>query len=243
LAACSGHSDRGPVGDARWFENSHPLRAWVCRSADAGRTWERLGDLPESGLSNPYIPFGDLVPGADGALRMSTYTGDVTWLLRSADGGLTWGEPVLLRAAGGTETALLHLGAGRWLAACRVEPGGYLELLRSDDDARTWTFSQVLSLPGQHPAHLLRLADGRVLLTYGNRNRGHLGVDVRVSADEGATWAPPLRLAESPQFDSGYPATVQLAEGKLATAFYTALPGEFQYEMRVTRWGVEDLSG
>jgi hypothetical protein len=174
---------------------------------------------------------------------MSTYAGEASWVLRSADGGVTWGEPALLRADGGTETALLHLGAGRWLSACRVEPPGHLELLVSDDDARTWSFSQVLSLPQQVPAHLLRLADGRILLTYGNRCAGHLGVDVRVSADEGATWTAPRRLAEAPEGDCGYPATVQLAAGSLVTAFYTRLPGEFQYEMRVTRWGAEDFPG
>jgi hypothetical protein len=33
-----------------------------------------------------------------------------------------------------------------------------------DDDGRTWRPEQALRLPGQRPAHLLRLADGRVLL-------------------------------------------------------------------------------
>jgi hypothetical protein len=240
VVACSGWDHRGPVGDAQWFEGSQCLRAWVCRSRDAGQTWERTGELPESGVDCPYIPFGDILPGADGALRMSTYTGDATWVLRSADGGTTWGEPVLLRGDGGTETPLLHLGEGRWLAACRVEPSGYLELLTSADDARTWTPAGPLSLPAMHPAHLLRLADGRILLTYGNRCPGHLGVDLRLSADQGATWTAPARLAESPRGDSGYPATVQLPDGRLVTAYYTALPGEFQYEMRVTRWQPED---
>lgn len=242
LVACSGHSDRGPVGEARWFEHSHPLTAWISRSADDGRTWERIADLPESGLDYPYIPFGDVLPGADGALRLSTYTGDATWVLRSTDGGVTWGDPVLVRPAGGTETALLHLGAGRWLAACRVQPSGYLELLTSADDAHSWTAAGFLTLPGMHPAHLLRLADGRILLTYGNRCSGHLGIDIRLSADEGATWTAPARLAESPHGDSGYPATVQLSDGRLVTAYYTALPGEFQYEMRVTRWEAKDYS-
>jgi hypothetical protein len=66
-------------------------------------------------------------------------------------------------------------------------------------------------------------------------------VDIRVSADEGKSWSAPRRLAESPQGDSGYPATVQLPEGGLVTAFYTRIAGEFQYELRVTRWEAEDL--
>jgi hypothetical protein len=191
------------------------------------------------------IPFGDIQPGADGALRMSVYAGGpgghTAWVLRSGDGGVTWGEPALVREGCGTETALLHLGEGRWLAACRAEPPAQLELFTSADDARTWVFSQTLSLPQQAPAHLLRLAEGRILLTYGNRCGGHLGVDIRVSADEGKSWSAPRRLAESPQGDSGYPATVQLPEGGLVTAFYTRIAGEFQYELRVTRWEAEDL--
>ena len=39
-----------------------------------------------------------------------------------------------------------------------------MQLFASDDDGRSWQNRGPMTPPGQHPAHLLRLADGRILL-------------------------------------------------------------------------------
>ena len=83
---------------------------------------------------------------------------------------------------------------------------------------------------------MARLADGRVLLSYGNRCWNNFGVDVRISADEGMTWSPPIRIANCPRSDCGYPSTVQLADHTAVTAYYTQVSEDFHYEMRVAIW-------
>jgi hypothetical protein len=62
------------------------------------------------------------------------------------------------------------------------------------------------------------------------------GVDIRLSADEGLTWGAPIRLADMPMADGGYPSTVQRPDGQLVTAYYAQQPGEYQYAMPVATW-------
>ena len=112
----------------------------------------------------------------------------------------------------------------------------HLELFSSDDDARTWKRRQPLTLPLQVTGHLTRLADGRVLLSHGNRCWNNYGVDVRLSDDAGSSWSPPFRIADCPRSDCGYPSTVQTADGTAVTAYYTQVSDDYHYEMRVAHW-------
>jgi len=245
VVLCGGWSDRGPVGQPSWAPR-RLLRPWVCRSSDAGRTWQTTGDFPDPPTNarvkaEAFVPFGNIVAGADGTLRAAAYLrkedGRECYLLRSRDDGRTWGDPVILNPAG-NETAILHLGGGRWLAASRElheNKTADVVLCTSDDDGRTWQRRKPLTLPNQVTSHLLRLADGRVLLSYGNRNWGNFGVDVRLS-DDGRTWGAPIRIASAPFSDCGYPSSVQLPDGRVVTAYYTKVSHDFHYEMRVAFW-------
>ncbi len=142
---------------------------------------------------------------------------------------------------GVNECAPLHLGNGRWIAVIRTHSPANMHLLRSTDDGATWIDTGSITRPSEHPAHLLRLADGRVLLTYGNRINGQRGVDARFSSDEGATWTPAVRLIDLPEVDLGYPSSVQLADGKIVTAYYAAKgPGHDGYHMGVVIWSLPE---
>jgi len=253
VVICSGWSNRYPAGQTGAPFRARVLPPWVCRSADGGRTWEIdktafPAAAPDDGWAN--IPFGDVLRGQDGALRVATYSVrntdggrmDRVWIYRSPDDGRSWGEPVAVHQEGShNETALLHLGGGRWLAAARTHSRGtdgrryHLSLFESDDDAHRWSLRGPVTDTSQHPGHLLRLSDGSVLLTYGNRTDDR-GVDVRFSRDEGRTWSEPRRIAEF-QGDGGYPSSVQRPDGRLVTAFYaratTACNG---YQMAVVVW-------
>ena len=256
VVIASGWTHRPPKGKPAGHEPpAHTLPAWVCRSSDGGRTWSRDAGLPaapEPGMGPVAVPFGDVLQSADGALCVSAYAGrreaggvrSSAYLYRSYDDGRTWGQGTVIGKDDCNETAPLHLGEGHWLAASRTERLGELHLFVSEDDARTWRFSQPLSLPGQHPAHLMRLPDGRILLTYGNRCVGHTGVDVRVSADEGQTWGDPKRLVNLDFVDLGYPATVATNDGKLCSAWYTSglAAAHQRYHMGTLIWDVNEVA-
>jgi len=242
LVIASGWSDRPGPGVPRWHQGAHILTPWVCRSADGGRTWERAATVAYPDPDGAYVPFGDIV-GGDGVLAASFYSArrggsSSAYLFRSHDDGRTWGDVSLIAPDDYNETAILRLTEGRWLAACRTSRDGHLELWTSDDEGRNWRGEGALTLPGQHPAHLAELADGRILLVYGIRNRGLYGVGARLSADRGRTWGAPSVLADfGDATDGGYPASVQLADGTVVTAHYAnRVPMHHRYHMGITRW-------
>ena len=192
------------------------------------------------------IPFGDIVRSPDGTLGASFYSWhprerNTAYLLRSRDDGRTWAEPTVIGPDDYNETDLLPLDAERWLAACRTLKDGHLELFASEDGGSSWTCRGLLTLPRQHPAHLLQLADGRILLVYGIRNRGLYGVGARLSEDEGQTWGDPMLLVDlEDATDGGYPSSVQLRDGTIVTAYYcNRIRAHRRYHMGVLLWKVE----
>lgn len=231
------------------FQQRSVLDPRVCRSADGGRTWERADtvDLPEAG-QRWYIPFGDVVAGDEG-LAVAFYSSppeggtNTAWFVRSTDDGRTWGDASVIATDDYNETDLLFLGHGRWLAACRTFADGHVDLFASEDEGRSWTARGPVSLPRQHPPHLTRLKDGRLLLTYGLRNEGLHGVAARLSEDEGVTWQAARILVhlEEPT-DCGYPSSSQLADGTIVTAYYSRrIPQHERYHMGIVRWTAAEL--
>ena len=241
VALVSGWNNRPPLGEEPedGFKSATPLGPWVCRSTDGGRRWTHEDSFPSNDNGSGWIPFGAIMPGEDGALRACAYDAHSTHavMFRSDDDGRTWTDPVPIDASG-NETAPLHLGGGRWLAAARQEPKPECGLIlsTSDDDGRTWARDQRISGFSEHPGHLLRLADGRILVTYGIRTEGEHGVGIRFSDDEGRMWGEPMRLVDVPPRDCGYPSTAQLPGGGCVTLYYTGVPAAWTYEMRAAAW-------
>ena len=59
----------------------------------------------------------------------------------------------------------------------------------------------------------------------------------KLSADEGKTWSAPLRLANTLSGDCGYPSSVQRADGKIVTAWYSkASVNHDRYHMGIAIW-------
>ena len=231
-----------------------------CISDDGGVTWDR--DV----VPLDRVPFGDVFTLPDGRLACPAYTRtsqqpkrSASSILFSDDGGRTWGDE---RAVAETsETHVVRLSSGVWLAAGRtscldrmdgVLPHGSGELLfRSEDEGKTWSPGKPISPQGQENAHLLELADGRLLCSFTSRIPGLFGVVLRLSDDGGDTWSYPVVLISMPardwhKTDCGYPSTVQLDDGTLVTAYYFGpkkpewaahgLPWHQRYHMGVASW-------
>lgn len=199
---------------------------------------------------NEFMAFGDIVPGADGSLRALCYAvtrdtkfGDLkraykVSMFRSDDDGRTW-KVLSAISDHHSETTPFHLGGGKWLAAARSrEPIAALDLFRSEDDGKTWRLDQQLTKTSQHPADLLRLRDGRLLLSYGHRIPGQFGVAAKFSADDGATWSEPITvLSDLTDGDCGYPSSVQLPGGEILTAYYAhGVASHQRYHMGAVVW-------
>ena len=226
---------------------------FVITSRDGGRSWDAeptrvdSAPLPRAGCSDAVLEL------ADGTLLLPAYGGEPgstfarAYVIRSRDGGRTWGEPGLIAqhpegALSFEEPALCDLGDGRLLATLRagVYRVGYEYLYRafSDDGGLTWHSLEETPMWG-HPSHLLHLQDGRVLCTYGYR-RESFGVRACLSADGGVTWDIAHEVVlrdDATNGDCGYPSSVQLPDGTLVTAYYTHGDDEIRH-IAATRWRV-----
>jgi sugar lactone lactonase YvrE len=248
IVLCSGWTDHQQPGRPKQapFRDA-VLSNWILRSADGGRSWTRHENFPkpEPGWKE-YIPFGDVWADAGGALHVSCYQSRLpdpqsgsklrtfrSWHFRSDDDGRSW-LAVSVIGERHNETQLFPLGSGRWLAAARIEA---MDIFRSEDDGRTWGEAVRVTERNEINGHLLRLQDGRLLLTYGVRVAGRHGVCAKFSTDDGRTWGPSVRLAVSYINDCGYPSSVQLADGRIITAYYSKSAPEYPgYHMGTAVW-------
>ena len=147
----------------------------------------------------------------------------------------------MIGRGGLNETTPLRLSGGDLLACARTfkdqAPGNEqrLELFRSTDNGASWTREQAVSEPMEHPAHLLELADGRVLLTYGDRTHSSWRSNWPDGSPGKAEFPNGIKTRISS--DGGYPATVQLADGRLLTAFYARRTADYDgYQMATVTW-------
>lgn len=246
LVISSGWWDKRQEGQDTLFDG--PFRKaiaqpWVSRSKDGGKTWQINKtafplNAPDGGL---LIPYGDIETAANGDLLAGAYSTkgpgetDRLYIYRSSDDGATWGSPVVMdEPSGCNETALFHMGGGQWLAAGRVNGKG-LRLYASADDGKSWTFRKWIATGPRYPAHITRLHDNRILITFGNRS-GSKGIDAIFSSDGGNIWTKPKRLAGF-EGDGGYPASMQRPDGMVLTVFYAKKTQVYDgYQMAALVW-------
>jgi hypothetical protein len=150
--------------------------------------------------------------------------------VRTSDGGKTW---QLVGHVGPEPTgyaimpSTVRLSAGELLTTIRRKEEGakgrsWIEAWKSADDGATWSLvNELVSDTGEgNPPHLIKLRDGRLCLTYGNRAKP-FGICARMSGDAGATWSQPIYLrADGGGRDIGYPRSVQRLDGKVVTVYY-----------------------
>lgn len=249
LLVVSGGWTYHPRDDKGAYKKKTLLRPTASRSSDGGRTWSISAKFPDGADGMTLVPFGNVETGADGAVRVAAYSYnttvnprvDICYTAVSKDNGSTWTLGSIIGQPAANETDILHLGGGKWLAAARDlgatgQRQHSTDIYASDDDAKTWRQLASPVGPSQHPADLLKLADGRVLLTVGDR-RADRGVNILLSADDGKTWTEPARISHGVSGDCGYPSTAQLKDGTLVTVFYAAKTKDYdKYQMVAVRW-------
>jgi len=218
---------------------------YYSKSADGGKTWGAAKSY-QSELLTLASPYGRIIQAPNGTLLMPVYgdprqsidgVRDISILLRSADGGETWGDESLV-ATGHNETSFALLPGGRLLAAARSE-SGHISTLFSNDLGRTWSDLVQVTRDGEHPADLTVLQSGRVLLTFGRRIRP-MGCGLLLSDDGGQSWntdREALLAGDGIESgDLGYPSTVQLDDGGIVTVLYYASGSEMTADFR-NAWG------
>ncbi len=225
------------VSDA---QRKKALGVWMIRSTDDGLTWSRRFD---SVVNSPHGP----VALSDGSLL---YAGKDLWrtqrigVARSTDDGLswTWQSEIPTRSGDrGTDYHELHAvecKSGRLVAQIRNHNRtSHRETLqcKSTDGGATWSTPRSIGVWGL-PSHLLRLSDGRLLMSYGYRRKPY-GNQARLSEDEGRSWSDPITISgDGMGGDLGYPSTIQRDDGVLVTVWYERMASSKLAVLRQATW-------
>jgi sialidase-1 len=177
-------------------------------SADAGRTWIPLGEIPvmpgtwSGAYHEPHVvelPSGRLI----GMIRVQDW----------APQG--WMGPPPFERLGLVIFSMMQT--------------------ESTDGGHTWSVPKPLGFHGS-PPHLLRHSSGVLILTYGYR-LPPFGQRVAVSRDDGATWEHDWTIRDDgPDLDLGYPSTVEMADSSLFTVYYQKVKGGEKCSLLWSRW-------
>lgn len=225
-------------------ERKAELGEWVIRSTDGGKSWSNR--IPTV-VNSPHGP----LQLADGRLL---YAGKQLWtderkigVAESTDDGQTWKwlADIPVRAGDSVkeyhELHAIEAADGTIIAQIRNHNAANKgETLQSEskDGGKTWTEPHGIGVWGL-PSHLLRLKDGRLLMSYGHR-RPPYGNQARLSTDNGKTWGEAMILSgDGIGGDLGYPSTVEQDDGTLLTVWYETMKEPKLAVLRQARWRVK----
>ncbi len=208
---------------------------WMMRSTDAGVNWSPRYRVPG------YSPHGP-VNLKDGRLFYATSNGKKAVAYVSDDDGVTWkmlsempvraGELHAVEAADGAIVVQVRdkIANGKGTVQNTAQ-------IVSTDGGKTWSEKQKVA--DGFPSHLLRLGDGRLLMTYAWRQEP-FGIRGKISGDHGRTWSEEFVLTkDAAGWDLGYPSSVELADGGLLTVWYEAPKEVHKAVLKEACWRLE----
>jgi Neuraminidase (sialidase) len=100
------------------------------------------------------------------------------------------------------------------------EGGGCFWSNVSEDNGVTWSEPENTNIRSGACPRLLKLSDGRLLLTFGRRCPPY-GIRAMLSKDGGATWGDTAWiLRELDNSNQGYTSSVELGDGRIFTVSY-----------------------
>lgn len=255
------HTDKGWVSKAmpaerfaRWKaaherlsddERKAELGEWIIRSIDGGKTWSpRIPTV----VNSPHGPI-QLKDGRQLYVGKQLWTGEKkVGVAESKDDGLTWQWLAEIPTRPGDDATksyhelhAVEASDGTLIAQIRnhnATNAGETLQTESKDGGKTWTVPHSIGVWGL-PSHLLRLRDGRLLMTYGHR-RKPFGNQARLSTDNGQTWGEAMIISgDGIGGDLGYPSTVELGDGTLLTVWYEKMKEQPHAVLRQATWKME----
>ena len=218
------------------------LGYWTRRSRDGGVTWEEPVRMAGT------APHGSILLRDGRLMQMGKVGGGEMALVAetSIDDGQSW--QVIGTVSIPPEEQYKHYHEphvaerqdGTLIALFRYQPEDHEQHImrqsESTDGGRTWTRTHSTGIWG-YPPHLLTLADGRMLVTYGRRKEP-CSERACISTDGGATWDTDneMTLCDAVNGDLGYPSSVQLGDGSILTVYYQDPGPEKDTCLWATHW-------
>jgi hypothetical protein len=160
---------------------------------------------------------------------------------RTDDGGLSWhfiswvgpepqkGFRIMPSAVRTSETELVLTSRVRFedkewseLSQAERQKSRYIDSWVSQDNGKSWNYlgKPVDDLGEGNPPCLIKLKDGRLCLTYGQRSEPY-SICAKLSNNNGRTWSLPIILrSDGAGRDIGYVRSVQRTDGKVVTIYY-----------------------
>jgi len=230
-------------------------------SLDRGRTWR--GPYVFSGLEKLTLTARtDYLAGPRDALlflsadqpgvKAGNYQ-DRAFVARTTDGGrsfefMSWitGEPHSTRSV---MPSSARVSTTEIVSALRRRDDSnairrnWIDLYASTDNGATWELrSKVADTDRPDTAHngnppaLVRLRDGRIVVTYGYRSEPY-GLRARISRDNGTTWGREIVLRDDgATWDLGYSRSMQRGDGKVVTVYYYTTAAHPEQHIAATIW-------
>lgn len=232
---------------------------WLTHSHDDGLTWGEPAEITAWAM-DPAWSYVGTGPGhgiqlASGRLLIPCWCdesppppngGPRTWgqvqssyALLSDDGGATWWAGDMLTRDASDECEAVEVAAGRVYLTLRSRQGakarGYAW---SPDEGETWSavaYDEALPEPSCQGS-VVRYDEGRVLMAHPSDRERRVRLAVRMSRDEGASWAVERVLEEG---YGGYSDLAVTAEGEVLCLY----EGDECKRLVLARFGVEWVEG
>ena len=217
-------------------------RGAFSRSTDSGYLWDETGakfDFPTVNEFGHCFAYGSVHERSDGSLMVPfsavprgivDYKLRVTGVVFSEDKFITWSDyRFIYEDTEGSicpsETELIRLEDGRYLAMIRSNTTRLLYRSYSEDEGKSWGEIVPTKLPGQSPA-MIYLASGQIFCAYRDMDPRTPAMSCAVSNDSGKTWEVLGYLYTGTNWDCAYPSMVHLSDNRIYCAYYTSAEPE-----------------
>ena len=226
------------VFDAYTDESVAKWRASWLRTSVDGNAWSDFVRVPVNTPHGPVrLASGDLLyfgkqwvmPNQPGRTEGNAAIAAA----RSTDDGMTWTElgevpiPDTCTNQNFHEPHVVELASGKLIGMIRYQHhessanahiAFSLFQTESEDGGATWATARPLDIYGS-PPHVIRHSSGALVCVYGYR-KDQRGERAMISRDEGKTWDADWIISDAPAKDLGYPASVELPDGRIMTVYY-----------------------